>query len=93
VGLVPDVDVMQYIEWAQSNPARSVQIEANQNRLKVWVYNYQLGLGMHAVYAGAGLIEEQIPASEIDQILESRKREDEKRQYEVLKRKFEGGNK
>ena len=90
---MPDVDVMQYIEWAQSNPARSVQIEANQSRIKVWVYDYKLGLGMHAVYIETGLIAESIPASEIDQILESRKREDEKRQYEVLKRKFEGGNK
>jgi len=88
-----EIDVMQYIRWAQSKPNRTVQIEADANKLKVWVYDYKLGLGMHPVYTGTRPISESISASEIDQILESRKREDEKRQYEALKQKFEGGNK
>jgi len=47
---------------------------------------------MHPVYTGTRPISESIPASEIDQSLENAKREQEKRQYEALKEKFEGGN-
>jgi len=88
-----EIDVMQYIRWAQSKPNRTVQIEADVNKLKVWVYDYKLGLGMYPVYTGTRPISESIPASEIDQFLENAKREQEKRQYEALKEKFEGGNK
>lgn len=86
VGLVAKVDVNQYIKWAAEKPTRSVKIEVeNRNEIKVWVYDQEIGTGMYAVIYGR-----TIPADQID--LLAYREEGEKRQYEALKRKFEGGN-
>ena len=74
------MDLQQFYYWQQAEPRRSVQIElgdpSDDSRVKVWVYSWQLLVGQHVK-----------DVSEID--LEAVKDEQDKREYEKLKRKFE----
>ena len=80
-----DVDVMGYIAWAQENPNRYIDIEVERGQLSVWAWDCAISHGRHVV-AGSVIV----PASEID--LVAHKQAEEKRSYDALKKKFEGGN-
>jgi len=82
---MPEIDVMQYIRWAREAPSRSVKIEYDRGELLVWVYDRQLGAGMYAVSHSR-----LVPADQID--IKAHKEENERKRYEALKEKFEGGN-
>jgi len=77
------MDLNQFIEWQKQDMNRMVTIEigvrGNIRKIQVWAYDYKLKVG-------------QIVQS-VDEIdLEAKKAEQEKAEYERLRKKFEEKN-
>jgi len=75
-------DLNKFVEWQKEAPKRrAVTIKIGEfgipDHLKIWVYDYVLGVGQMVS-----------DASEID--LVAKKEKDEQKKYQELKAKFEG---
>ena len=77
-------DLNAFVGWVQERPSRCVSIEINggyvgQAGVKIWAYDYALGVGQHVT-----------DVREID--LETVKERQERDEYERLRRKYENAS-
>lgn len=75
------LDLQSYVDWAKTKSSRTAKIVVNEGRLTVWVYDYNLEVGLRVVADG-----KVIAADQID--LEAIKKVDEFRRYKELEKKY-----
>lgn len=71
------IDLNQFAKWQGEKDSRDIEIKLDKSRVSIWAYDYILATGQFVK-----------SADEID--LEGKKAETERKQYEALRKKFEG---
>lgn len=71
------IDLNQFAKWQGEKDSRYIAIKLDKSRVSIWAYDYILATGQFVK-----------SADEID--LEGKKAETERKQYEALRKKFEG---